>query len=161
MEKTEDQKKTGKTGGIIMANSSYQPWYSEKAQEKQYKMTRGLTQDVGKRLKDRIKTTYPKKLVKNKKGDEIDIGECCTEYHYDVVMFFGEDEKKQAELISDIREAYYSGIYLAEDEIWLDDFAEATPIFSKEIKTYAQIPRLAFKDTTEKPDKKEEIEDWW
>ena len=100
--------------------------------------------------------------MKNKNGDEIDIGECCTEYHYDVIMFFGEDETKQKELISDIREAYYSGIFLDEDEIWLDDFAEATSIFSKVIKTYAQIPRLAFKDSTEKPEKnKEEIEEWW
>ena len=162
MEKTKNQRKTRKTGGMIMTNSSYQPWYSERAQEKQYKMTRGLTQDVGKRLKERIRKTYPKKLVKNKVGKEIDIGECCTEYHYDVVMFFGEDEEKQNELISDIREAYYSGIFLDEDEIWLDDFAEATPIFSKEIKTYAQIPRLAFKDKTEPPEKnKEEEEEWW
>ena len=44
-----------------MATSSYQPWYSERVQEKQYKMTRGLTQDVGKRLKERIRKTYPKK----------------------------------------------------------------------------------------------------
>jgi len=145
-----------------MTGSSYQPWYSERVQEKQYKMTRGLTQDVGKRLKERIRKTYPEKKVKNKKGEEIDIGGCCTEYHYDVIMFFGEDETKQKELISDIREAYYSGIFLDEDEIWLDDFAEATSIFSKEIKTYAQIPRLAFKDSTEKPTPdKQDIEEWW
>jgi len=145
-----------------MSELSYQRW-SDNAQEKQYKMTRGLTQDVGKRLKERIKKTYPKKLVKNKDGKEIDISDCCTEFHYDVVMFFGEDEEKQQELISDIREAYYSGILLDEDEIWLDDFAEATHIFSKEIKTYAQIPRLAFKDSTEKPpDKNKDMEeDWW
>jgi len=144
-----------------MPYSSIQPWYSAKAQEKQYKMTRGLTQDVGKRFKESIGKTYPKKMVKNKAGKEVDIGKCCTEWHYDVVMFFGENEAKQKELLSDIREAYYSAIFLDEDEMWLEDYADATPIFSKEIKTFAQIPRLAFKDTTEKPEKKEEIEEWW
>lgn len=144
-----------------MPYSSFKPWYSEKEQEKQYKMTRGLTQDVGKKLKASIRKTYPKKIIKNKKGEDIDIGESCTEWHYDVVMFFGEDENRQNELIDEIREAYYNGIFLDEDEDWLDEFAEATIIFSKEIKTYAQIPRLAFKDSTEKPEKEEIIEEWF
>lgn len=145
-----------------MPYSAVQPWYSEKAQEKQYKMTRALTQDVGRRLKERIRKTYPTKTVKNKAGKDVDISECCTEFHYDVIMFFGEDEAKQNELISDIREAYYSGIFLDEDEMWLEDFAEATPIFSKELRTFAQIPRLAFKDSTEPPDKtKQPPDEWW
>ena len=142
-------------------SSSYKPWYTDKEQEKQYKMTRGLTQDVGKKLKQSIKKTYPEKTIKNKKGEDVDLSKSCTEWHYDVVMFFGEDPEKQAELIDDIRDSYKDGILLDEDEDWLDEFAEATIIFSKEIKTYAQLPRLAFKDSTEKPERKEEIEEWF
>lgn len=145
-----------------MYNLATQPWYSERAQEKQYKMTRGLTQSVGKKLKERLKKTYPQKMVKDKAGKEVDIGLCCVEWHYDILMLFGEDEEKQKELIDDLRLYYYAGLYPDENQVWLDDFAEATPIFSKEIKTYAQIPRLAFKDSTEKPSPdKQDIEEWW
>jgi len=145
----------------MSSSSAYRPWFSDKEQEKQYKMTRGLTQDVGKKLKESIKKTYPSKKTKNKKGEEIDLSDSCTEWHYDVVMFFGEDPEKQAELLDEIRDAYRDERYLDEDEDWLEEYAESTIIFSKEIKTYAQIPRLAFKDSTEKPKNDVKIKDWW
>jgi len=140
-----------------MSRSSFsQPWYSQKEQEKQYKMTRGLSQDVLKRLEKSIRKTYPEKKIK-----EIDIGKICTEWHMDVLAFIGADKEKQDELIAEIRDSYHDGINLEEDEDWLDEYAEATTIFSEEQKTFAQIPRLSFKDKAEKPEKTEQIEEWF
>ena len=126
-----------------------EPWHVDR-HDKVAKIARSISQDVGKRFKARLRKTYPPKTIKNKKGESVDIGECCCDWHYDVIMFFGEDESLQKKLIADIRDAYDDGIYLDEDEDWLDTFSDASVTFAKEMKTYAQIPRLSFKDTLEK-----------
>lgn len=127
-----------------------EPWQPDKSGDKVAKIARALTQDVGKNIKKMTLKLYPKKEVKKKDGTIVDLSENCSEWHYFVIAFFGENTKIQKDLLDDIRDAYDFGIYLDEDEDWLEEISDATPLISQEMKTYAQIPRLAFKDTLEK-----------
>lgn len=127
-----------------------EPWNADRHGDKVAKIARALSQDVGKNIKKMLQKLYPTKEIQKKDGIKVDIGKNCADWHYDVITFFGENTKIQKRLLDDIRDAYEFGVYLDEDEDWLEELSEATPLISQEMKTYAQIPRLAFKDTLEK-----------
>jgi len=125
-----------------------EPWRSYgRSGDKVAKIARALSQDVGKNIKKMLRHLYPKKEIQNKANETVDIGEESTDWHYIAIVFFGEDLKVQKDIIDQIGDAYEGGYSLNDDKDFLEEISDATPLISKEMRSFAQIPRLAFKDT--------------
>ncbi|GAH06488.1 unnamed protein product, partial [marine sediment metagenome] len=114
-----------------------EPWHPDKA-EKVAKMARGMGQTIGYSMKyEQLCELFSEQIIKNKNGDEIDIGKECVKWLYRIATNFHpetkEDEKVIKNLIDSLKDDYDDGINPDEDEDFREDMIDATPLFTKKL----------------------------
>lgn len=122
------------------------PWRADK-RWKVAKLARNIAQDVQKAFK----TDTLRKLYREKKIKDVDIGERCYDWAYKVTTFFKDNEKLMIELLTMIRMDYILDINPDEDEIWLDFMSIYGLVsFAHKVNAMPHISELSFMDKDER-----------
>ena len=132
-----------------------EPWHPDKSGDKVAKIARALSQDVGKSFKgEHLRDLFPEKIIKNKDGNEIDIGELCIKWIYRIATNFYAEKQTDKEtidkLIRKLNGDYNAGRNPDNDRSFRRHMVKATPMFTNKLNQFAQIAKLAFMDSLER-----------
>jgi hypothetical protein len=130
--------------------------------EKWTKMTRALSQDVGRHIKYELFSKYlPKKIGYDPKiGKIVDLGKNCCDWLYDIIFIYEADEKRIIEAIEALFFCYSKNINVNTFPPFKAFIAaHFIPTLTKKISKFSQLAKLGFMDTLEKPKKIDKLKE--
>ena len=121
-------------------------WENEASIEKNYKMRRAMSQEIGHRMKtDDLQRIFPEKKINGK-----DISETYRSYGYKIITDFDTEKDMQHALQFMLLRFYEKGIDLDENRKWKWVYFLCMQSTAQKIDKMTDITKLAFMDSTEK-----------
>ena len=133
-----------------------EPWHPDKSGDKVAKIARALSQDVGKSFKaEHLRELLPENFIEED-GENIDVGEKCIKWLYRISTNFHAETITEKEtinrLIRRLVSDYNAGRNPDNDRMFRRRMLKATPMFTNKLNQFAQIAKLAFMDSLDKPE---------